>query len=122
VLGHLTYIVTLVIREFIVGEANPLAHWEETFDGADASGEASQFPPWETALAQCRETREATLARLESVTEDDLDAGGAKVPQGFERLFGTRRRCFQFVAHYGYMHRGHLADARRAAGLERMWV
>jgi hypothetical protein len=27
-----------------------------------------------------------------------------------------------YVADHWYMHRGHLADARRASGIERMWV
>ena len=39
-----------------------------------------------------------------------------------EEAFGTYRLCLQYVADHWYMHRGQLADARRAAGLERMWV
>ena len=31
----------------------------------------------------------------------------------------TYRLCLQYVADHWYMHRGHLADARRAAGLAR---
>jgi hypothetical protein len=44
------------------------------------------------------------------------------VPDGFEETFGTYRRCLQYVADHWYMHRGQLADARRAAGLGRMWL
>ena len=43
-------------------------------------------------------------------------------PEGFEDNFGTYRLCLQFVSDHWYMHRGQLADARRAAGLERMWL
>jgi len=44
------------------------------------------------------------------------------VPAGFEDTFGTYRLCLQYVADHWYMHRGHLADTRRAAGVERMWL
>jgi hypothetical protein len=122
VLGHLAYIEALVIRGFMLGEGNPLAEWEEVFDGADTGGDISQFPPLDQVLAKCREVRESTVALLDSLSEDDLDKVSANVPAGFEDTFGTYRLCLQYVADHWYMHRGHLADARRAAGLERMWV
>ncbi len=122
VLGHLAYIEALVVREFMLGEANPLADWEEVFDGADVSGDISRYPPFDQVLAKCREVRESTLALLDSLAEDALDHASAKVPAGFEDTFGTYRLCLQFVADHWYMHRGHLADARRAAGLQRMWL
>ncbi|TMQ67328.1 MAG: DinB family protein [Candidatus Eisenbacteria bacterium] len=122
VLGHLAYIEALVIRAFMLGEANPLAEWEQTFDGADTSGDISQFPPFDQVLAKCREVRESTLALLASLSEEDLDKVSARVPVGFEETFGTYRLCLQYVADHWYMHRGQLADARRAAGLGRIWV
>jgi uncharacterized damage-inducible protein DinB len=121
-LGHLAYIEGLVIHAFLLGERNPLAAWEETFDGPDTSGDASRFPPFDEALAMCRGMRESTVALLDSLSEGDLDRASAKVPKGFEDTFGTYRLCLQYVADHWYMHRGQLADARRAAGLERMWV
>ena len=121
-LGHLAYIEALVIRAFMLGEANPLAEWEQTFDGADTSGDISQFPPFDQVLAKCREVRESTLALLASLSEEDLDKVSARVPVGFEETFGTYRLCLQYVADHWYMHRGQLADARRAAGLGRIWV
>jgi hypothetical protein len=122
VLGHLAYIETLVVRTFMLGEENPLAEWEEVFDGADTSGDITQFPPFDDVLAKCREVRESTMALLESLFEEDLDKMSAKVPQGFEDTLGTYRLCLQYVADHWYMHRGHLADARRAAALPRMWI
>lgn len=38
-LGHLAYIETLVIHTFMLGEPNPLAAWEETFDSRSRQGE-----------------------------------------------------------------------------------
>lgn len=122
VLGHLAYIESLVIRRFMLGEPNPLAAWKEVFDGADVSGDISRYPPFDLVLAKCREMRESTLAVIDSLSESDLDQASTNVPAGFEDTFGTCRLCLQYVADHWYMHRGHLADARRVAGLERMWV
>jgi uncharacterized damage-inducible protein DinB len=122
VLGHLAYIEALVVRAFMLGKTNPLAGWEDLFDGDDPSGDESEYPSFDQVLAKCRETRESTIALLESLTEDDLDAASARVPQGWADTFGTYRLCLQYVADHWYMHRGHLADARRAAGVQRMWV
>ena len=122
VLGHLAYIEGLVVRGFMLGKPNPLADWEEVFDGADTSGDVDLYPPFEDVLAKCREMRESTLTLLDSLCEDDLDKVSAKVPEGFEDTFGTYRHCLQMVSDHWYMHRGQLADARRAAGLDRMWL
>ena len=66
--------------------------------------------------------RAGTVALAHSLTEDGLDLVGIKAPKGFEDTFGTYRLCLQYAADHWYMHRGQLADARRAAGLPRMWV
>lgn len=121
-LGHLAYIEGLVISGFMLGQENPLAAWEEAFDGADVSGDAAAFPPFDEVLATCREMRTSTLALLDTLSEEDLDAASARAPKGWEHTFGTWRQCLQYVADHWYMHRAHLADARRAAGIERMWV
>jgi hypothetical protein len=98
VLGHLAYIEALVIRGFMLGEGNPLADWEERFDGADTDGDLSQFPPFDQVLAKCREVRQSTLALLDSLSEEDLDKLSANVPAGFEDTLGTYRLCLQYVA------------------------
>jgi len=122
VLGHLAYIEALVTRAFMLGEANPLAHWEDTFDGADVSGHTRDFPAFDDVLKTCRDTRATTRMLLDSYSENDLDIPSVAAPAGYEDVFGTRRTCLQFVTDHWYMHRGQLADARRAAGLERMWL
>jgi len=122
VLGHLAYIEGLVVRGFMLGEANPLADWEEAFDGDDVSGDPVRFPAFDEVLARCRAIREETIAFVDSLAETDLDRVSARVPKGFEDTFGTWRQCLQYASDHWYMHRGHLADARRAAGVKRMWV
>ncbi len=66
--------------------------------------------------------REGTFAVLDSLSEVELDKPSAKAPSGFDEEFGTHRLCLQYVADHWYMHRGQLADARRTAGLDRMWL
>ncbi|MEN8007341.1 MAG: DinB family protein [Candidatus Krumholzibacteriota bacterium] len=122
VLGHLAYIEGLVIRVFMQSEPNPLADWEELFDGTDTTGDLNRYPPFDQVLAKCREMRERTVTILDSLTEEDLDKVCVNTPKGYEDTFGTYRLCLQYVADHWYMHRGQLADARRAAGLERMWL
>lgn len=122
VLGHLAYIESMVVHRIMQGQKNPLAAWEDVFDGDDVSGEAGRYPSFDDALARCRAARESTIAFIDMLQEDDLDRPGANVPAGFEDTFGTWRLCLQYAADHWYMHRGQLADARRAAGVERMWV
>ena len=119
ILGHLAYIEALVIRGFMLGEPNPLASWQETFDGADTR--AGGYPPFDEVLAACRAARRSTLELLDSFVESDLDRQSRRCPEGHEASFGTYRSCCQFVADHWYMHRGQLADARRSAGISRMW-
>jgi len=105
----------------MLGELNQLADWEEIFDGADTSGDIEDFPPFDQVLKECRRLRASTVSLLESMDEDDLDKVSENAPDGAEDLFGTYRRCFQYAADHWFMHRGQMADARRAAGLKRMW-
>ena len=91
------------------------------FDGDDVSGDVSEFPPFDSVLNECRQSRAATIALLDTLTEADLDLPSVQCPQGAENLFGTTRRCFQYAGNHWFMHRGQFADARRAAGVQRMW-
>lgn len=121
VLGHLAYVEALVIRSFMLGEPNPRADWEGIFDGEDVSSDVQEFPPFDHVLTACRATRAATVAFLDSLGEADLDLRSRNPPDTAEDLFGTWRSSFQYAADHWFMHRGHLADARRAAGVGRMW-
>lgn len=121
VLGHLAYIEALVIESIMLGKDNPLEHWKDVFDGDDNSLNASDYPSFDEVLMECRGRRQRTEDLLRSLTEADLDAVSRNVPRGTEDLFGTYRKCLQYVANHWFMHRGQLADARRAAGMVKMW-
>jgi hypothetical protein len=111
-----------VTDHFIHGGVNALAQWETPFDGADVSGEPSRYPPFDEVLGTCRQRRALTIELAESLSEADLDNASTVVPRGFADTFGTLRQCLQYLSDHWYMHRGHLADARRAAGVGRIWV
>lgn len=121
ILGHLAYIEALVIDGFMLGRPNPLSDWSEVFDGAAVSGDPVRFPSFDEVLKECRSIRISTVSLLDSLTEEDVDRPSKNAPGGAKELFGTYRQCFQYAADHWFMHRGQLADARRAAGLERMW-
>ena len=121
VLGHLAYIEALVIQEFMLGEPNSLTEWKDLFDGDEILADASDYPNFDQVLAKCRDMRQITLKHIDSLTEVDLDKSSQKAPESAKDLFGTYRQCLQFVADHWYMHRGQLADARRAARIDRMW-
>lgn len=121
ILGHLAYIESLIIHGFMLGQSNPLADWEAMFDGYGISADSKDFPPFDQVLEVCRRTRASTISLLGSLAESDLDTASHSAPDGVEGLFDTYRRCFQYAADHWFMHRGQLADARCAAGLERMW-
>ena len=121
VLGHLAYIEALVIRHFALGEENPLAEWGSVFDGDHILTDARYFPSFDVVLESCRSVRAGTLAVLDSIAEEDLDQPGRNVPAAAQELFGSWRQCFAYAPEHWYMHRGQLADARRAAGIGRMW-
>lgn len=121
VLGHLAYVEALVIESYMLGAHNPLDHWKELFDGDDVSLNTAEYPPFNDVLRECRGRRQRTEDLLGTLTESDLDALARNVPHGTDDLFGTYRKCLHYVANHWFMHRGQLADARRAAGIERMW-
>lgn len=122
VLGHLAFIEQQIVHPFMLGEAHPHPEREAVFDGATVSERAEDFPPFDEVLAECRAVRARTLAFVSTLEESDLDRAAAHIPRGYEDLFGTYRSCLHFIGDHTYMHRGQLADARRAAGVERMWV
>ena len=70
---------------------------------------------WDHHPATAREVMDA----LESFTEADLDAPSL-APSEMAPFFGTRRQVFLTMANHWLVHRGQVADARRAAGRERI--
>ena len=121
ILGHLAFIESLVINEFMLGRENPLQDWKPLFDGEQVTDECLTAVTFDEALSACRTQRGRTVQLLSQMSEEQLNAVSAACPEKCEALFGTYRRCFQYVADHWYMHRGQLANARMAAGVGKMW-
>jgi len=117
VLGHAAYAEAGIIQEKMLGKSNPLADWKDMFgEGTEPVGDADQYPPFDQVMAKCEEVRQTTLALLDSLSEDDLDTNSKGCDPKYASYFGTYRLCFLMVTNHWLMHRGQVADARRAAG------
>ncbi len=116
ILGHLTYSEANLVNQFCQSKESPLADWSEVFGmGAEPSDDASKYPPFEEVLAKFEETRAATLAYLDTLTDDDLDKP-SHAPEEMQAFFGTIGHCLKAVVMHYMFHGGQAADARRAAG------
>jgi hypothetical protein len=114
--GHLVYSEARITNEMMFDKPGPLLDWKDDFRGgsqpvADASQYRITIPE---ALATWDEIRTSTLTILAGLSDDDLDQPVAKCPPGREALFGTLGRAFTMVINHPLMHRGQIADARRA--------
>ena len=106
----------LFLYEWILGEENPLADWRPMFGpGSEPTPNVEDYPGFDEVLAKNNEIHSAVLATLESFGEEDLDKTG-KAPAEYALQFGTNRQVFLQSRLHRMMHRGQLADARRAAG------
>ena len=117
VLGHLT-IVEGMVPEVLFGDKNPVAEWQKYFgENSEPIDDLSAYPPFAEVRAKYAELRERNLKILDSLSEEELDRPTKAPPKGREQEFATFGRSFLVLALHQTMHRGHVTDARRAAGL-----
>lgn len=117
VLGHCAYAEGLIIQEKMLGKSNPLAEWKDVFgDGTEPVADADIYPPFDDVRARCDQIRLATTTLFDSLSDYELDTPTKHCEPEQKRQFGTYAQCFLFVANHWLMHRGQVADARRAAG------
>lgn len=120
VLGNVTLAEGTFVREYISGEVNPVAEWNDIFGaGTEPVADAAKYPPFSEVMAKSHAVREGTMALLDSFSEADLDKP-SKAPPKRQAYFGSNRQCFLMTALHWMMHRGQVADARRAAGRKRI--
>ena len=121
VAGHLAYAEGSLIQHMMLGEANPLIEWQSLFGiGSQPTADAADYPPLGDLLAKWDEMRVNTLKVLDSLSEADLEKPSANVPEGREQTFGTYGKILTMVAFHPLLHRGQVADARRAAGRDKL--
>jgi hypothetical protein len=118
VLGHLIHSESNLLDVFILGKVNRFPEWDGVFSmTATPSTDASVYPSMDELLAKFEEMRAATLAHLDTLSDDDLDAR-SHAPEEFGPHFGTVGACFAAMSGHSSFHTGQVADARRAAGRE----
>jgi len=121
VAGHLGYSESNLIHHVLFGETNPLIEWKSIFGGgSEPTAKADDYPPLSDLLAKWDEVRAHTLQVLDSLSDADLDKPSASPPEGREEFLGTFGKVFSIVSLHSMMHRGQVADARRAMGRERL--
>lgn len=119
--GHLAYAEANLIQHMLEGRDNPLLDWKGMFGaGTEPTDNADDYPPLGELLAKWDEVREYTMKFIDSLTDADLDKPALNFPAGREAFFGTFGKVLTMVAMHPLMHRGQAADARRAAGRERL--
>lgn len=117
VAGHLVYAEANLTSHILVGTPNPLVEWKDMFGrGSQPMADGAGYPPFVDILNMWDEVRSNTVKILDSISDDDLDKPSANPPAGREEFFGTYGKIFSVVCLHAMMHRGQVADARRAAG------
>lgn len=115
VLGTLAWNECMFIEEWVEGRPNSLADWEEAFGiGSEPVDDPTSYPAFDEVLAKAQEVRHDTMALFETMSEEDLDRPSHAPPER-QAQFGTARECFLMLVLKWTMHRGNVADAKRAA-------
>lgn len=121
--GHLTHSVGLLLWEIMQGKPNPLAQWDELFQGgSQPQSDETIYPAYEEILAKFKSMHEEAFTLLESLSEDDLNQPSQNPPPGFEEVFGTWRQCFSALSLHLTNHRGQAAVCRTSLGRKPLLV
>ena len=106
----------------MLGRPNPLAHWKDRFGArTEPSAEAARYPSFEAACKAFMDLRAETLRLLDTdrcrprPAEPGLSTATGAVPRNL-------RPVLLDSAMHPMMHRGQVADARRAAGRKAMMI
>ena len=119
--GHLAYSEANLIHHILLGNTNPLLDWKSLFGiGSEPTDKADSYPSLGDLLAKWDEVHVHTLDTLDSLSDADLDQPSANPPPGREAYFDTYAKVLSLVAQHPLMHRGQVADARRAVGREKL--
>ncbi len=118
ILGHLIRSESDLLDGFVLGQPNRFPEWEGVFSmGSAPSTDAGKYPSMDELLAKFEEMRAATLAHLDTLSDDDLDQP-SHAPEEFREYFGTVGACYAAMCSHVSFHTGQVAVARKAAGRE----
>lgn len=118
IVGHLLFSEGR-FQQIMQGGENSHEDLHSSFGGQSIPrSDGSGYQPYGDLLSALQRQHQTVIAMLETVTEDDLDQPSRSCPPGFEPFFGTWRLVLLMRSMHWMMHRGQLADCRRAAGRE----
>lgn len=115
VLGHLVKAESDLLDGFILGQPNRFPDLETFGMGSEPTTNADDYPSMDELFAKFEVIRAATLAHLDTLSDDDLGKK-SNAPEDFGAHFGTVGACFAAMITHQAFHSGQVADARRAAG------
>ena len=120
VVGHLLFSEGR-FRQIMQGGDNQFEDLQSFFGGQSTPrSDGGGYQSYGELLSALQLQHQAAIASLEAMTEDELDQPSQGCPLGFEPFFGTWRHVFLMRSMHWMIHRGQLADCRRAAGREPM--
>jgi hypothetical protein len=95
-------------------KVRPLADFQAKFGmGSQPTSDPAAYPPPESVVTAMRERREALLAALDAMSEEDL---AKKTPQGAPEFLPDVASVFEMAVWHEGQHSGQLTVARRALG------
>jgi hypothetical protein len=96
--------------------------WKPLFDtGSEPTTDASDYPSFDELLGKYKELRGSTLKILDRLGDAGLDAKPKMAPIGLEKEMQTMGQALQVIALHNMTHCGQISDARRAAGIPRLF-
>jgi uncharacterized damage-inducible protein DinB len=112
--GHMANIDNFFLSLVAPDKARPMPEFGARFGmGSQPTNSPGDYPPPESVLATMRERREALLAALDQMTDDDL---AKKLPAGTPGFLSDVGSVFELAIWHEGQHNGQLSVARRALG------
>ena len=123
VLGHLVDSESFLFDQAIMGRDNRYRRVGSDLFGAKSTpvDDASRYPSMPELFGNWEEIRAEAVAHLESLSPGDLDQK-SHAPEEYGPMFGTVGACYGAMVGHPQFHAGQVADARRAAGKEPLFM
>ena len=112
--GHMAHNDNFFLSLVAPDKARSMPEFNARFGmGSQPTGQPGDYPPPEAVLATMRERRQALLAALADMTDDDL---ARKLPAGTPGFLSDVGSVFELAIWHEGQHNGQLSVARRALG------
>lgn len=117
VLGHLIHSESNLLDIFILGKENRFPELANCSMKTEPSTNPDDYLPMDELFAKFEEIRSASLAHLDTLSDEDLTAK-SHAPEEFGPMFSTVGGVYGAMCIHVAFHGGQVAVCRRAAGRE----